>query len=152
MKKNLDIVKRVFCFNDIVILAVILAVGLAFLFMGRIWLGVGITLLLCWLCMLPFFRNGYRIEGKQGLFKLKEIYASCGSKAAILAYLDGSSGTLEYNTKLGSGAIVEVYTSRDGTILARYWDYADENAGIYYDLYPISRDQKEHLEQIEPKS
>lgn len=152
MKKNKDIVKRVFCFNDIVILAVILAAGLVFLFMGRIWLGIGITLLLCWLCMLPFFRHGYRIEGRQGLFRQKEIYASSCSKAAILAYLDGSNGALEYNTKLGSGAIVEVYTSRDGTILARYWDYADENAGIYYDFYTITSEQKEHLEQIEPKS
>ena len=145
-------VRQVFSLGDIVLLAALLALGIVFMVMGKSLFGLGIAIVLCWACMIPFWKHGYRIDGQPGVFRLKEILASRSCKDAILAYLAGSSDTLQCNTKVAGGAIVEIYTARSGKILARYWDYADASAGKDYDLHEITPAQKTCLEQLEGKA
>lgn len=144
-------VRQVFSLGDIVLLAALLALGIVFMIMGKSLFGLGIAIVVCWACMIPFWKHGYRIEGRQGMFRLEEIVAPRSCKDAILAYLDGSSDILDCHTRAAGGAIVEIYTDRSGTILARYWEYADDSSGKDYDLHEITPARKTRLEQIEVK-
>ncbi|MBQ9583092.1 MAG: hypothetical protein IJR25_02040 [Bacteroidales bacterium] len=153
MKKHTDKVKQVYAPLDIVVMAGMLAVSIAFIWLGKGMAGVGYALLFCLLCMIPLSRHGYRIEGQNGLFSLREILVSRNCKDEILAFLDGRSDTLEHNPRVNGGAIVDIYTRRkDGRILARYFDYEDLANGKEYDLHELSKEKKARLIEIDSQS
>lgn len=143
-------VRQVYCLSDLALLAGMLAAGLVFSFLVPGISGLGYTILLCWLMMVPFWHHGYRIAGQEGVFRLREITAARECKDGIIAYLKGRSETLEYSPWQKGGALVDVYIrKRDGLMLARYFDYADFAAGKEYDLHPIKPEQLARLKEID---
>ena len=153
MAKNDKTVRQVYTLSDIALLAGMLVVGLVCSFFIKGLSGLGYTLLLCWILMLPFWHHGYRIAGQEGVFSRKEILVARECKDEILAFLDGSSDVLEHNPRMNGGALVNVYTrGKDGLILAGYFDYADFAVGKEYPLYEISPEKKRLIEEIETRS
>ena len=153
MAKNDKTVRQVYTLSDIALLAGMLVVGLVCSFFIKGLSGLGYTLLLCWILMLPFWHHGYRIAGQEGVFSRKEILVARECKDEILAFLDGSADVLEHNPRMNGGAIVNIYTrGKDGSILAGYFDYADFAVGKEYPLYEISPEKKRLIEEIETRS
>lgn len=153
MAKKEKTVRQVYSLSDIALLAGILAVGLALSFLVPSMAGLGYTILLSWVLMIPFWHHGYRIAGQKGVFSMKEILLARECKDDILAFLDGKADSLEYNPRMDGGALVNVYTRRkDGRILAQYFDYAEFAKGIEYELHEISPEKKNRLIEIEPKT
>ena len=146
-------VRQVYSMSDIALLTGILVVGLVCSFFIKGLAGLGYTILLCWVMMVPFWHHGYRISGKEGMFSLKEILVARECKDEILAFLGGSSEKLEHNPRMNGGALVNVYTRRkDGRILAQYFDYADYAAGKEYELHQITPTQLTRLVEIDAQS
>ena len=146
MAKHNKTIRQVYSLSDIALLAGILVVGLVCSFFIKGLAGLGYTILLCWVMMLPFWHHGYRIAGQDGVFSQKEILVARECKDEILAFLDGSSDVLEHNPRMNGGALVNIYTrGKDGLILARYFDYADYVAGKEYELHEITSAQLERL-------
>lgn len=153
MAKNEKTVRQVYSLSDIALLAGMLAVGLALSFLVPSMAGLGYTIILSWVLMIPFWHHGYRIAGQKGVFSMKEILLARECKDDILAFLDGKADSLEYNPRMDGGALVNVYTRRkDGRILAQYFDYAEFAKGIEYELHEISPEKKNRLIEIEPKT
>lgn len=153
MAKKEKTVRQVYSLSDIALLAGMLAVGLALSFLVPSMAGLGYTILLSWVLMIPFWHHGYRIAGQKGVFSMKEILLARECKDDILAFLDGKADSLEYNPRMDGGALVNVYTrGKDGRILAQYFDYAEFAKGIEYELHEISPEKKNRLIEIEPKT
>jgi hypothetical protein len=106
-------VKKTFLPQDIAVLAVIFAAGAACFLLGEGWGGLGVVILLCGAMMLPFYRHGYRLEDRKGLYRLQEISLPRDNKAEILAYLEGKLETLDLHSPQPGGALVEVYYRKD---------------------------------------
>ena len=67
MKKHDKTVRQVYNLSDIALLA-----------------GLGYTILLCWVMMLPFWHHGYRIAGQDGVFSQKEsLVCILGCKTSV---------------------------------------------------------------------
>ena len=142
-------VKKTFLPQDIAVLAVVFAAGAACFLLGEGWGALGVIILLCGAMMLPFYRHGYRLEGRKGLFRLQEIALSRDNKADILAYLEGSLETVDLHSPQPGGALVEVYYRKgEDRRFARYFDYADFAQGIEYPLHEVTREQVSTLESF----
>ena len=143
-------VRQVYDLPDLALLAGLLAVGVAFVLLGRGWEEAGYVVLLAWAILLPFWKHGFRIEGQAGMFRRKEYSVSRECRDEILAYLDGQSGELVHKPWKRGGALVDVYNRRrDSLKLARYFDYADFDAGKEYDLRTITPAQESRLAEID---
>ena len=153
MSKHDKTVRQVYSLSDIALLAGILVVGLVCSFFIKGLAGLGYTILLCWVMMLPFWHHGYRIDGQDGVFSQKEILVARECKDEILALLDGTTDVLEHKPRMNGGALVNIYTrGKDGLVLARYFDYADFAAGKEYPLFEITPEKKRLIEEIETQS
>ena len=142
-------VKKTFLTQDIAVLAAIFAAGAACFFLGEGWGGLGATIIFCGIMMLPFYHHGYRLEGRKGLFRLKEISLSRENKAEILAYLEGRIDTVNLQSWQPGGALVDVYYRKgEDRCFARYFDYADFAQGIEYALYEVTQLQVSTLESF----
>ncbi len=142
-------VKKTFLPQDVAVLAAILAAGAACFLPGEGWGGLGGTILFCGVLMVPFYHHGYRLEGKKGLFRLKEISLSRENKSEILAFLEGKTDTVDLRSWQPGGALVDVYYRRGGKrMFARYFDYAEYSKGIEYPLCEVTKEQVTLLESF----
>ncbi len=142
-------VKKTFLPQDIAVLAVIFAAGAVCFLPGEGWGGLGVIILLCGATMLPFYRHGYRIKGRKGLFRLREISLSRDNKDQILAYLEGSLEKIDLHSPQPGGALVEVYYRKgEDRRFARYFDYTDFAQGREYPLHEVTREQVSTLESF----
>ena len=145
-------VKKTFLPWDIAVLAVIFAAGAACFLPGGGWVDLGFIIILCGVLAAPFCRHGYRLEGRKGLYRLREILLSRENKDEILAYLDGTSDRIDLHPRTQGGALVNVYWRRgESRMLARYFDYADYALGVEYPLREITREQFDALLAAEHK-
>ena len=153
MKKTHDIVRRVFSTKDIVILAAVLAAGIACLFVnGDGWKGTGVIILCCLAMMIPFFRHGYRIEGQKGMFLLTEFLSDRECKQEIKGFLEGKLASYDPKPIVPGGALVEVYTRKsDGLMLARYYDFDEHLSGAYGSLSEVSPSIVSRFEELSVK-
>ncbi len=132
-------VKEAFLGGDVAVLAGVFAVGVVCLFLGDGWNGVGVILLLCGAMMVPFYHHGYRLEGRRGLFRRKEILLSRENKDEILSFLEGETASLDLHPIQKGGALVDVYYQKgDSSMMARYFDYQDFIKDVQYPLHEIS--------------
>ena len=142
-------VKKAFLPQDIAVLAVIVAAGFACFLLGEGWVGLGVIIILCWIMMLPFFIHGYRLKGRKGLYRLKEISLSRENNAEILAFLDGKTDTLDLHPWQPGGILVDVYYRKgDNLMLARCYDYIDYVNGVEYPLREVTPQQVSLLESF----
>ena len=152
MDKKHKTVRRVFNLSDIAIIAGVALVGVIFILMVKGWSGLGWLILLFLLCMLPFIRHGWRIEGHQGVFSLRDITVNRESKKEILAYLAGDADTLNTSPRANGGAVVNIYSRKNGPVLANYFEYENSACIEETDLHEISPDKKARLLALETKA
>lgn len=142
-------VKIAYLPGDIALLALVFSLGAVCLLLGGGWSGTGVIIILCGLMMVPFQHHGYRIEGRRGLFRVREILLSRENREEILSFLDGKTDTLDLHPVCRGGALVEVYyRSGDERMLARYYDYDQSVSGTYCPLREVSSGQVSLLESF----
>lgn len=146
-------VKQAYLLSDLLVLLAVLLPGVVCLFLGEGWNGAGVIIILCGLMMVPFYHHGYKLEGRRGVFRKKDVLMPRECKDDILAFLDGSSDVLDLHPTMKGGAVVDIYYQRNvpGAI-ARYFDYADFSSGTEYPLREISPDRMKVLESFLSKS
>jgi len=142
-------VKKTFLPQDVVAIAAFFAAGATCFLLGKGWDGIGAIVILCGVLMLPFYRHGYKLEVHKGLFRLKEITLSRDNKADILAYLEGTTTSIDLHSWQPGGALVDVYYRKgEDKQFARYFDYTDFSMGVEYPLHEVTKEQVSTLESF----
>lgn len=141
-------VKIAFLMQDVLVIAAVAAVGIVCLLLSNGgWLNViGWFIVLCALMMIPFYHHGYRIKGRNGVYRCKVVLMTMEGKQEILSFLEGKSDTLDLGRFRKGGALVEIYRRNGGPMLARYFDYAEHLAGNDYALHEVTPEQVAKLE------
>ena len=148
MKKHL--IKQVFLYWDLLILAGILAIGIFLCFLKGGWGAIGFIVIASDVFMAPFVRHGYKIEGHPGTFRLEEVPVPRECENQILSYLDDESLGLDVRPVVFGGAIVNVYhNKRHNTLLAQYFEYTQLLNGVEYPMVNITQHQLETLRKIQ---
>ena len=139
-------IKNVFVLSDILVLAAILAAGCLLFLFGQGWRAIGICVVACGLCMCPFFRHGYKIDGVSGVFRVQDIPVSRENEAAIVSFLNKQIPELNIGPHIQGGALVSVYTRKgcDETY-AQYYDYAKILSGECHPVVRITSQQRDEL-------
>lgn len=106
-------VKKVHCLSDILISAAILAFGIMFTFVIASWRWLGISLLIIAAFMLPFYRTGYVIDSRKGIFRKKEILLPHECMEQIKDYVEGNSASLDIDPFKNGGLLLEWYFKKD---------------------------------------
>lgn len=144
-------VRQVYLLSDLVVLLAMLVPGVVCLLLGENWSLAGVILLLCAALMLPFYHHGFKLEGRKGVFRMKEVTVPRECKEDILAFLDGQSDSLDMHPVVQGGALVEVlYRKGAEGALARYFDYAEYASGTEYPFREITPEQMKKLESYNP--
>ena len=144
-------IKQVFLLSDIAVLLAVFIPGIICLFLGEGGNGAGVSIILCGLMMVPFYHHGYKLEGRKGVFRKKDILMPRECKDEVLAFLDGSSDELKLHPTMKGGAIVDIYYQKnDPGAIARYFEYSEFASGTEYTLQEITPDQMKILESYIP--
>ena len=145
------IVKKVFTWYDIFIVAILVATGIIIMTIGSDWVALGVCVIACTIAFAPFIRHGYKLEGHHKLFRLEEIIVPRESQTVILAYLNGESSQLVVPTSTQGGALVRVFYQRsDNIIMAQYFDYALYLKGTEFPMVRISPEQLKVIRNLRP--
>ena len=148
MKKRHNI-KQTYLWSDLLIIAAIVLIGTLLLPLNSGWASLGGIIIAFGIAMLPFFRHGYRIEGENGIYKIEEILVNRENKDAILAFIQGTTTTLEVQAGNAPGAIVDLYKKRcEETILAQYFDYKLHLEGTDFPITRITLQQAEEIRKL----
>ena len=146
-------VKQVYLLSDLAVLLTVVLPGVVCLLLGDNWSLAGAILLLCGLLMAPFYRHGYKLEGRKGVFRMKEAQMPRECRETILTFLDGHTDTLDLHPVVQGGALVDIYYRKGETeAFARYFDYADFAKGVEYPLRSVNPDQVKKLESYITKT
>lgn len=144
-------VKQVFLLSDLAVLLAVFIPGIVCLFLGEGWNGAGVIIILCGLMMVPFYHHGYKLDGRKGVFRKKDVLMPRECKEEILAFLDGSSDVLDLHPTMKGGAIVDIYYQKnEPCAIARYFDYSDFASGTEYPFREITPEQMKKLESYIP--
>ncbi|MBQ4434055.1 MAG: hypothetical protein IJK05_08895 [Bacteroidales bacterium] len=144
-------VRQVFLLSDLLVLLVVFLPGIVCLFLGEGWNGAGVIIILCGLMMVPFYHHGYKLEGRKGVFRKKDVLMPRECKEEILAFLDGSSNVLDLHPTMKGGAIVDIYYQKnEACAIARYFDYSEFASGTEYHFREITPEQMKKLESYIP--
>lgn len=139
-------IHKTFLFSDIIVLLMIFAVGAVFLPFGSGWLAIGLCIMLCSVCMLPFYIHGYKIEGAHGVFRELNITVSRDEQDAIMSFLQGDTPTLGFQVQENGGAIVSLYYQKGSDVAyAQFYEYSYVMEGKPLPLLKITPEQKEIL-------
>lgn len=149
MKHNDKTVRCVFRTRDILIAASIIAAGVLLALIPSLsWLGI--TLLVCEACIIPFGRTGYKLKGVEGLFTKKDIILPIECKHEIASYIEGKSDTLNIEPFKKGGLLMEIYKSKDGSrLFGQTFSYENCHCSPQCELSEISYDKLERLKQFE---
>lgn len=143
--KNKNIHKA-FLGSDLVVILAVFAVGIVFLPFGSGWLALGLGIMLCSVCMLPFYIHGYKIEGAHGVFRELNITVSRDEQDAIMSFLQGDTPTLGFQVQENGGAIVSLYYQKGSDVAyAQFYEYSYVMEGKPLPLLKITPEQKEIL-------
>ncbi|MBR4136092.1 MAG: TrbC/VirB2 family protein [Bacteroidales bacterium] len=134
-------VRKTFRYRDLLIMAALVAVGILLAFLGPGWRELGYVVIGSVLILSPLFRSGYKIEGHHGVFRVQEIVVPRECEQEICSFLHGDSETLDFGSRAPNGAIVQIFTRKDGPILAQYFDYAKLLAGAEFPIVEINNCQ-----------
>ena len=146
-------IKQVFLLSDIIVMLAVFIPGIVCLFLGKDWSGTGVIIILCGLMMVPFYHHGYRLDGQKGVFRKKDVLMPRECKEDILAFLDGTTETLDLHPRMNGGAVVDIYYRKgEKDAYARYFDYAEFISGTEYPLKEISDRQIRLFEAYIPKT
>lgn len=139
-------IHKAFLFSDIVLLAAILAAGVVFLPFGGGWQILGLCIIVCDACTLPFYIHGYRIEGTHGIFREMSITVSRDEQDAVMAFLQGGSPTPDFQVQENGGALLSIYYQKDTDVAyAQFYEYSQIMSGHDFPLLKITPEQKEAL-------
>lgn len=139
-------IHKTFLFKDIIVILAVLAVGAAFLPFDSWGLIIGLCIIICGVCMLPFYIHGYKIEGAHGVFHEKSIAVSKDDKDKIISFLQGESSSPDFKTKEDGGALISIFYQKNTEVVyAQFYEYSQVMEGKTLPLQKITTEQKESL-------
>lgn len=146
-------VRNVYVLTDLLILAPVLTAGCVMLPFGPEWRAIGIVIIACGLCICPFFRHGYKIQGINGVFHVQDIPVSRENEDAIMSFLHDQASTLKIGSHIQGGAVVSIYTRKGREeIYAQYYDYVKVLAGEHLPVVQITPQKRDELLKLKPKT
>ena len=118
------ILKRVHTAKDLVISAIVLVAGIGLYFLNA---GLGITIIVCGLLLLVFYKAGYKREGEDIVLHKEALDVSHSCRDSLKGFLEGKDVEPEVNTNINGGVIrLEVYYNADAAIAyAQLFDFSN---------------------------
>ena len=134
--------KHVYRFTDHLVNWGIIAAGIILSIIVPSLSGLGVCIVLTGLCILPFYKNGYRLPDKKGMFSLKDYMLPQECKAQIADYIEGRSDTLELNPLRQGGMVLEIYYIKgEPQMYAQLFDFSSGICQAQCELTQISKAQ-----------
>ena len=147
MKK--EKIKQVFAWYDLLILAGMLAVGVALVLFSQELALLGGLVIVCVFVLAPLVRHGYKLPGRPGTYRLEAIPVSRASRQAVQDYLAGECEDLDAAFFKQRGALVMVYYQKHtNETLAQFYEYDLALSGALSPVVPISPQQLETLKKM----
>ena len=115
--------KRVHTAKDLVISAIVLVAGIGLYFLH---VGLGITVIVCGLLLLVFYKAGYKREGEDIVLHKAALDVSQSCRDSLKGYLEGKDVEPEVETNINGGVIrLEAYYNADSAIAyAQLFDFS----------------------------
>lgn len=116
--------KKVHTVKDLVISAIVLVAGIGLYFLHA---GLGITIIVCGLLLLIFYKAGYKREGEDIVLHKEALDVSHSCRDSLKGFLEGKDVEPEVNTNINGGVIrLEVYYNADAAIAyAQLFDFSN---------------------------
>ena len=116
--------KKVHTFKDLVISAFVLAAGIGLYFVNA---GLGVTVALCGLLLLVFYKAGYKREGEDIVLRKVALDASHSCRDSLKGFLDGVDVEPKIDKSTLGGIIrIEMYYNADAAIAyAQLFDFSN---------------------------
>ncbi len=116
--------KKVHTAKDLVISAIVLAFGIGLYFVNA---GLGVTVALCGLLLLVFYKAGYKREGEDIVLHKDALDVSHACRDSLKGFLDGKDVEPQLDkTALGGIIRLEVYYNADAAIAyAQLFDFSN---------------------------
>lgn len=116
--------KKVHTAKDLVISAMVLAAGIGLYFVNA---GLGITIALCGLLLLIFYKAGLKREGEGIVLRKAALDVSHSCRDSLKGFLDGKDVEPQIDrTALGGIVRLEVYYNADaGIAYAQLFDFSN---------------------------
>ena len=116
--------KRVHTVKDLVISAIVLVAGIGLYFLNA---GLGITVIVCGLLLLVFYKAGYKREGEDIVLHKEALDVSHSCRDSLKGFLEGKDVEPEIDkTALGGIIRLEVYYNADAAIAyAQLFDFSN---------------------------
>ncbi|MBQ7489306.1 MAG: hypothetical protein IJT51_02160 [Bacteroidales bacterium] len=145
-------IRKLFTLQDISLILAIILIGSAFLPFNEGFRALGGVIIASGLFAIPFCRHGYKLSGRDGVFRKESIYVPRECQTEIVAYLRGKNDSLEISPNVYGGAVVNVYSQKNTEVIfAQYFDYALYLEGKEFPLERITLEQLNHLRKIQPQ-
>ena len=134
--------KHIYRFTDHLVNWGIIATGIILSIIVPSLSGLGVCIVLTGLCILPFYKTGYRLPDKKGIFSHKDYILPQECKAEIAAYIEDKSQTLEINPVRQGGMLLEIYHSKKHPVMyAQLFDYSSGICQAQCELSEIKEDK-----------
>ena len=135
--------KKVHTAKDLTLSSLLFAAGIGLYFINA---GLGTVTAVCGLLMLLFWKNGYKMEGKDLLLQHKAVELSKSCRASILDFLSGKDIIPEFRAGNEGGIIrLEVwYNGTERTAFACLYDFENfmyEAATGIVELHDVRADR-----------
>lgn len=139
-------VKKVHSLSDILISVAILAFGILFTFVIPSLNWLGISLLITAAFMLPFYRTGYVIDSRKGVFRKKEILLPSECREQIKDYIEGNAASLDIDPFKKGGLLLEWYFKKDRS--QQFGQLYDYEGNVYTAQSRLSELAEEQIDTL----
>lgn len=115
---------KVHTVKDLTISVILIAVGIALFFVNK---GLGVTIAVCGIFLLLFYKSGYRCDGSGPVLSKKAFDVARSCRQPLLDFMEGKEVEPEISAPAEGGVIrIEVYFSKDAEIAyVQLYDFSD---------------------------
>ena len=136
--------KKVHTAKDLLISVVTVAAGIGLYFVNA---GLGITLAICGLLLLAFYKAGYKREGEDIVLQKTALDVSHSCRDSLKGFLDGKDVEPQIDKQVMGGIIrIEVYHNADAALAyAQLFDFSNYTYEPATDLVELRGPRAEKL-------
>lgn len=136
--------KKVHTAKDLLISVVTVAAGIGLYFVNA---GLGITLAVCGLLLLAFYKAGYKREGEDIVLRKTALDLSHSCRDSLKGFLDGKDVEPQIDKQVMGGIIrIEVYHNADAALAyAQLFDFSNYTYEPATDLVELRGPRAEKL-------
>ena len=136
--------KKVHTAKDLIISAIVLAAGIGLYF---VHVGLGVTIALCGLLLLIFYKAGYKREGENIVLRKTALDVSHSCRDSLKGFLDGKDVEPQIDKQVMGGIIrIEVYHNADAALAyAQLFDFSNYTYEPATDLVELRGPRAEKL-------